>query len=284
MDEITTDVRLQNDKISEAEQLHIDSIQPERLMPEYRTDLELLENQKDDESKKPWSIPGNIDITAKGRRIVGLDPNVCSETLKALLASESKLITPELEERMFSFELEELVKREFFSGKEIGIAHLSQCIKEDFQQTKADLIGRYSDDRRIPFVVGAYFINAYMRFYKLSYFQYRGDAGYVQTAWSPRTVFVQPKTILPPRRRELKKYSNETKKAPIKLPDCPLCGSPAKILRLGRRGKKVHACCLDPKGECNWYLGTTAVDTEEEAAAEWLRICSNAEVNKDEKC
>ena len=119
------------------------------------------------ESSEALALPTQVAITSEGRKIVGLDPNIAEHTMKELLRTEAKLLSDELLEQLTTWTPEEIIKNAFFERKETGLAHLSQCIKENLLQTKADLICRYSNDRRIPFVVGAYYLYLYTKHYPL---------------------------------------------------------------------------------------------------------------------
>ena len=268
------------DQNNRDENLRVEEIERSDYLPAYRQDQSFLNNPEFQETRtKPWRVPATVDTTPQGRRIIGMDPNITNETLKELIKSDAKLISNETMQQILSKTPTEIIDEEFFHGHRAGVAHLSQCILEDLTQTKADLIARYSDDRRLPFVVGAFYLNTYLKVYKLSYFTYNTFEGYKQVEWKPRKVFIQPMAVLPLKKREMKKYYRATKRHPSKIPKCPECGSPARILRVGYRGKQVHVCCTDETGNCKWFLGTEPVDSETEAARQWRAIC--AEIRKE---
>lgn len=257
------------------EQRYIDEMDRSQYLLEYRQNQELLQNPDSQEEKeKIWRIPAGVDISSKGRRLVGMDPNISDLTLKELIKCDAKLISSEIMNQMLTSDPEDIIKEEFFHGKDIGIAHLSQCILEDLAQTKADLICRYCDDRRLPFVVGAFYINTFLKLNKLSYYIYNASTGYRRVEWRPRRVSVQPKSVVPLNQRELKKYYYAGKRKPGNIPNCPECGSQARLLRVGFRGKQVHVCCTDESGKCRWYMGTEPADTEAAALKKWRETCA----------
>lgn len=220
-----------------------------------------------------WPLPSNTVITSKGRRIVGRDPNISSPTLKSLMVSDSKYLSDALRERLSSSTAEQIAEEEFWSYNGVGASHLSQCIKANLNQTMADLIADYSDDRRLPFVVGAIYIDAFRKTHKLFYYSFYPHDGYIMTEWKPKQVYIQPKTALPPRKHDFKKYYRISKVISDEIMPCPICGSPAKLYRVGFRGKDSQVCCTDPNEECRYFMGLGSYSTEMEALQKWNEMC-----------
>lgn len=230
-------------------------------------------------SDHPWKIPDNSSITAKGRRLVSVDPNITSSTLSALLRSEASFFTKPEYKHFLNDSPTSIIMNEFAHGHMLGYAHVAQCISENFDQTKADLIARYSIDRRIPFVVGALLIDTLMQTEPLYYFKYHPGSGYKRVLWEPKKIYIKPQTVYPLQKRELKKYYTAPKTKPAEPQRCPACGSKTRILRVGYRGKKYHVCCT--KRSCKWFLGSTPKNSEAEALAEWDRICTDGKEGKE---
>ena len=219
-----------------------------------------------------WPLPSNTVITTKGRKIVGRDPNISSATLNSLLISESVYLTDSFRSRLNSSTPRQIAEEEFLDMRELGATHLALCIEQDLRQTKADLIANYSDDRRLPFVVGAIYIDAYMRFFKPYYYSFYPHDGYLKTEWKPRRIYIQPRPKLPPKKHDFKKYYKVGKMPSESIIPCPVCGNPGRLLRTGFRGKEVQVCCSDPAGQCRWYLGAGIYSSEIEAIKAWNEI------------
>ena len=220
-----------------------------------------------------WRLPRNAVITMKGRKIVGRDPNISSPTLEALIISESRYISDSLRERLKTGNLKQIAQEEFLCFHELGATHLAQCIKENLSQTMADLVATYSDDRRLPFVVGAIYINAFMQSYKLFYYSKYSKEGGLKTEWKPKRVYIQPQNKLPPEKHELKKYYKTNKPVIEEILPCPVCGSAARSFRVGFRGRDFQVCCTDPEGKCKWFMGAEISSNENDAIQSWNKHC-----------
>jgi hypothetical protein len=240
----------------------------------YREGQTLPDESEPDEKASifQWPLPNYTVITTKGRRIVGRDPNISFPTLKDLIISDSNYIPDSLREKLKEGVFEQIAQEEFLSHRELGETHLAQCIKENLNQTMADLIAVYSDDRRLPFVVGAIYIEAYVKYYKLFYYSYYSSEGYLKTEWRPRKVYIQPKNKIPPKKHDFKKYYRVNNVPLEEIRACPVCGSPARLFRTGFRGKESQICCTDPSERCQWFLGAGKYDTEVEAIKGWNDI------------
>ena len=201
--------------------------------------------------------------------------NISSATLKSLLVSESAYIPESLRDRLLTSTPRQIAQEEFIDTFELGATHLALCIEQDLAQTKADLIANYSDDRRLPFVVGAIYIDAYLRYFKPFYYCFYPQDGYLRTEWKPRKIYMQPKNKLPPEKHEFKKYYKVGKSPVADIMPCPACGRPARLLRAGVRGKESQVCCTDPTEQCNWFLGHGIFNNEAEAIRIWNEMCLN---------
>lgn len=236
-----------------------------------------IDSGKEDPCEKTpilqWPLPRNTVITLKGRKIVGRDPNISSPTLEALIISESKYISESLRERLRTGSMKQIAQEEFLSLHELGVTHLAQCIKENLSQTMADLVATYSDDRRLPFVVGAIYINAFIKSYKLFYYSNYSIEGCLKTEWKPKRVYIQPQNKLPPEKHELKKYFKTNKPVIEEILPCPVCGSPARSFRVGFRGRDFQVCCTDPEGKCKWFMGAEISSNENDAIRSWNNRC-----------
>ena len=259
----------------EEELLKLESLTGSDFELNYRGREANLQDEQDEETGASllWPLPSNAVITSKGRKIVGRDPNISSPTLKSLIISDSKYISEPLRERLATSSTGQIAEEEFMAHNEIGATHLSQCIKSNLNQTMADLIADYSDDRRLPFVVGALYISAFMQGHKLFYYSFYPRDGYVMTEWEPKKIYIQPKATLPPRKHDFKKYYRSNKPLTDEIMPCPVCGSPARLYRVGFRGKDCHVCCTSPDSQCKWYFGTGYFSSETEAVINWNKIC-----------
>ena len=238
------------------------------------------------ESESPgrieWRFKIKPDITTKGRRIVRADPNIGKDTMAKLMLSESRYLAKEKNSRLAARSKEEIYDEEFLSSNELGLAHVSQCIREDLDQCKADLIAAYSDDRRLPFIIGAIYLDALLAKEGFFYYDYTVKLGYVRIQWAPRIIYTDKECVRPPhKKKDFKKYYDPDLKTDYILPDCPLCGSEAKMYRAGFHSRSWHVCCTDPKGECVNYYGTDLFRKEQEAANKWISYCKHLQINTE---
>lgn len=245
------------------------------FIPNYRGGQTLPDESEPDEraSILQWPLPSYTVITTKGRRIVGRDPNISSSTLGDLIISDSDYIPVSLHEKLKAGALDQIAQEQFLSLRELGVTHLSQCIKENLNQTMADLIAVYSDDRRLPFVVGAIYIEAYVKYYKLFYYSFYSSEGYLKTEWKPKKVYIQPKNKIPPKKHDFKKYYRVNNELLEEISACPACGSPARLFRVGFRGKESRICCTNLNESCKWFMGADIFSNEAEAIKEWNDMC-----------
>ena len=261
----------------EREQEKLDSLSGSDFALTFRGSRSLAETSVHDEVSGVilWPLPSNAVISTKGRKIVGRDPNISSATLKSLLVSESAYIPESLRDRLLTSTPRQIAQEEFIDTFELGATHLALCIEQDLAQTKADLIANYSDDRRLPFVVGAIYIDAYLRYFKPFYYCFYPQDGYLRTEWKPRKIYMQPKNKLPPEKHEFKKYYKVGKSPVADIMPCPACGRPARLFRAGFRGKESQVCCTDPTEQCSWFLGRGIFNNEAEAIRIWNEMCLN---------
>lgn len=254
-----------------------------------RTVTEVDTNETASENKETiceastlWQLPLNTVISSSGRKLVGKDPNISSETLKRLIVTEAKYLSEEDRTRFSQCSKENIANEEFYMYKSVGEAHLSQCIRENMNKPLASLIYTYSDDRRIPFILGALYIDAFRSCYRLFYYDYSAALGYRKIAWEPETVYIPPTSIVPPppKKKNFKKYYDPAKIPVYSLPDCPVCGSPVKMLRAGYRSKLWHVCCTDQTEQCELFIGIKPSATEQDAVNKWKEFCTQYEKNK----
>ena len=220
-----------------------------------------------------WALHKGAVISSEGRSLVESEPNISDETLKKLIELEWDKI-PEKERELIKEDNKvELASIAFGTGPDIGIAHLSQCIDDNRDQSMAELIGRYADERRMPFILGAVYIKALAATRPLFYYTSSPTKGYRKVRWEPANVYVPPEPSVPPekKKRRIRKKPLLTKpKVPVyRLYVCPACGSPAKLLRCGHGNRLWHACCTDPDHQCGNFAGLPPVKTEKMAATQW---------------
>ncbi len=224
-----------------------------------------------------WRLKANVPITGVGKNLVTSDPNISNDTLKKLIITERKYLTPEIREMFLTKSKKQIFEEVFLSCGEIGICHVSLLIKDDLDQCKADLIAGYCDDRRLPFIVGALYLDAYISTRPLLYIEHTLVDNYQEIEWEPKQIYVVPKTVMPPKKKkDFKKYYDISKVDIPELTDCPVCGSEAELMRTGQRNRYWHVCCTDPNCECRNYLGLKQRATVEEAVKEWEEYCQCA--------
>ena len=263
----------------------MDDIRDELFKLETLDDLSFVPNYKESQAFSgktelcektdllQWPLPSYPVITSQGRKIVGRDPNISFPTLKSLIISDYGYVPNSLRDKLKEGNLNQIVQEEFLYQHELGVAHLTQCIKENLNQTMADLVAVYSDDRRLPFVVGAIYIDAFRKNNKLFYYSYYSKDGFLKTEWKPKKVYIQPKNKIPPRKHDFKKYYRVNDAPLDKVNACPICGSPARLFRVGFRGKESQICCTDPNESCKWFMGADIFENEADAIKKWNEMC-----------
>ena len=230
-----------------------------------------------------WTLPPSTDISKEGRRVVERDPNVTNETLNALVKVEWERLSDHDRDIISNLSKEEIADKMFFQHGEMGLAHVSQCILDDKDQSVGDLIASYAEDRRISYVMAAVYINALMSVSALYYYAYSPSKGYRKVRWEPMSLYVPPEVDLPP----IKKKRRIRKKSLTSIPEqrvyplyaCPVCGSPAKLYRCGKNSRLWHACCDDEERQCINYPGRPPLKTEKMAMLDWNQYVLSATDN-----
>ena len=100
-------------------------------------------------------------LSKEGKKIVAKDPNLSDDTLKKLLALQGG----NLKDVQFNFGLPN-----WGEANDAGCALLSCCIKDNYNSTWAELVGRYADMRRKPFLEIALGLKQYHAQYGLAYY------------------------------------------------------------------------------------------------------------------
>lgn len=225
-------------------------------------------------TNESWKFKTKSRITKKGKEIVRVDPNIEKETLEKLMVTEEKYLKTAKGSKLSSRSKQEIYNEEFLAYHELGLTHLAQCIRENPEQCKADLISAYSEDRSIPFIIGAIYLDALLANDKLYSYELRSKQGYVRVQWEPVVFYTELKRTKPPKKKKhtLRYYDPPLKK--YALPDCPVCGSPARMCRAGQQNRLWQVCCTDPEGKCENYLRECQFDKEYVAMKEWVRHVS----------
>ena len=148
-----------------------------KQMPEYITGIP-ERGQKYSRANNKLTLPKNANISRKGRHLIEHEPNVEDDTLAALIELDRERIPENISKRLKGLSKAETANYAFCERGEIGLTHLSMCISEDKDQSLAELIARYAEERRIPFVLGAIYIKALISqrdlfYYNISYDGYK---------------------------------------------------------------------------------------------------------------
>lgn len=220
-----------------------------------------------------WKFKTKSRITKKGKQIVRADPNVGKDSLKRLMMSEEQYLSTGKGLKLTSRTKQEIYRDEFLSNNETGLAHLAQCIRDNPEQCKADLISTYSEDRNIPFIIGALYLDALLENDSLYSFELKSNLGYVRVQWEPTVFYTNMRLTKPPRKKmhTLKYYDPPIKE--YHIPDCPVCGNPAKMCRTGLKNRLWQVCCTDPEGKCENFLRNCQFSREYAALQEWCSYC-----------
>ena len=112
-----------------------------------------------------------------------------------------------------------------------------------------------------------------MKYYKLFYYSFYSSEGYLKTEWKPKKVYIQPKNKIPPKKHDFKKYYRVNNELLEEISACPACGSPARLFRVGFRGKESRICCTNLNESCKWFMGADIFSNEAEAIKEWNDMC-----------
>ena len=266
----------------DTEEVRLERMYKEDYLRSYASKATAL-YQGDDVSEKPleeWKFYKSPIMTAKGKRIVCDDPNISNDTLEKLIVTEHEYLSGKENSWLLSKSKQEIFDEVFLSMREVGLAHMSQCITDNINQCKAELITRYCDDKRLPFIVGALYLDAYMASEHLFYYRRSMHQGYIREPWSPKLIYLAPRTTMPPqKKKDFKKYYDAFHEFASEIPNCPLCGSAAKMYRTGMQNRFWHVCCSDPKAACPNYWGMPPRDDDRDAANDWIDYCKAKEKN-----
>ena len=110
------------------------------------------------------------------------------------------------------------------------------------------------------------------------YYSFYPHDGYIMTEWKPKQVYIQPKAVLPPKKHDFKKYYRVNRPIAEEIMPCPICGSPAKLYRVGFRGKDSQVCCTNLDGGCKLILNKDAFENEHDAVLFWNEMCRNQDL------
>ena len=83
----------------------------------------------------------------------------------------------------------------------------------------------------------------------------------------------------PQKKKDFKKYYDAFHEFASEIPNCPLCGSAAKMYRTGMQNRFWHVCGSDPKAACPNYWGMPPRDDDRDAANDWIDYCKAKEKN-----
>lgn len=223
-----------------------------------------------------WPYKFESKITTAGKKIVSMDPNLDRSTLARLLETEAGLIGKSELKRLKEEDKKKITEEEFHDNNETGFAHLSLCIRGHLTGCMAELVDEYSDDRGIPFALGAMYIHALIQTEGLKYIKFYPEHGYYELRWAPVEINVIPKSALPPhiRKRLADPVFDGPQETEYTLSPCPICGSPATMLKTGRANSKWHVCCTDKSNQCFLLLGLPHHESTSEysAAKAWNSI------------
>ena len=198
--------------------------------------------------KKNGIWPSTAIISAEGMRLLEQDLDVSDATLNRLIVTDRFLIDSELMQRICRMSNRELAEEVFGAYDEIGLAHLALCIAENPQQTMAQLIIQYSDDRRIPVALGAMYINAYLKSGG-RFFYYKGTLdSRVKVEWMPVLAKDVPKNTMPPKKQKGESQPIVAAKSKmndlgVKLSPCPHCGRQVSVVLFDRDNGLFAATC-----------------------------------------
>lgn len=103
----------------------------------------------------------NAILSKKGKEIVRKDPNLSEFTLMKLLELQKGV----LKEVRFYFG-----EPGYGEMQDVGCALLSTCIKDNPQSTWAEIVGRYADMRRCPFLEIAFGLKKFHEEYGMGYY------------------------------------------------------------------------------------------------------------------
>ena len=228
-------------------------------------------------TNETWKFKTKSRITKKGKEIVRSDPNMEKETLEKLLVTEEKFLKTGRGAALSSRTKLEIYNDEFLAYHELGLTHLAQCIRDNPEQCMADLVSSYSEDRSIPFIIGAIYLDALIANDKLYSYELRSKQGYVRVQWEPTIFYTALKRTKPPKKKKhtLRYYDPPLKK--YDLHNCPVCGSPAKMCRTGQQNRLWQVCCTDPNEKCENFLRNCQFEKEFVAVKEWSRYCKEQE-------
>lgn len=246
----------------------------------------ILDRQKFESASKRVKYPKRLNITDAGRAAIEADPNLDDHTMSLLWDTEWPLLSEQEAQVIETLAPQELVDSIFLNNDETGLAHLTQCISEDHDQSLAELVARYAMERQIPFFAGAWYIKALMMRQGLFYYQYSVTRDLHRKSWTPKEKYFPPAPIVPPAKPKRKRKAQETAPACSASPGdtveigelqaCPVCQAAAKIIRCGKGLSKYTACCTDPDKMCINYLGLPGYRRSSSAAVKaWDRYCAS---------
>ena len=223
-----------------------------------------------------WDYPLKSVVSKRGRKIISQDPNLTKLTIDSLIDTEKSLCKSSDLKHALESDDSQLVFDEFFDNNATGYAHLSLCAKECVGRPMAELVDVFAEERGIPFVLAALYIGAFQREEGIGWIQVDISRGYMKVPWTPTEVTVIPVASLPPHiaKQIVEPKYHEPVNASLPVPEikpCPICGSPAAVLRTGPKNNKWHVCCLDNTNSCFLSFGIPKSEsaTQRQAVEIW---------------
>lgn len=123
---------------------------------------------------KLWVTLSSDMLSEDGKIIVSMDPDLGTETLHRLQRTEPQT----KRQYKFSFGIDDV------GEGTAGLANLSSCIKDNLNQTMAELVARYAMIRDMPFLVTATALDKLRNTHGFIYYS-SAESGFRPISWQP---------------------------------------------------------------------------------------------------
>lgn len=138
-------------------------------------------------------------VTPEGLQYIRCDENLTEGTVSALMSTESRLRnSKKFEPFLYLFEEPHspitVYRDSFLSNRSLGFAHVSTLILEKPEQSFAELVAGYANDRNIPFLASYILLNDYRITHDGAFCLIRrsADGTLKPLRWTPRQVCTKP--------------------------------------------------------------------------------------------
>lgn len=225
-------------------------------------------------------LPSATDISKEGACLVEDDLDLTQETMDKLYELEADKIDEQLLANLMKMPPSKIAEDVFMSDSQTGMLHLALCIGDNINQTLAQLVALYANERRIPFYLGALYVQAYIKSGLPLFYVRKTADGYERIPWAPNSKLAGYESVMPPPKKSTVQAmldESQVKRTAVDIPVCPHCGSRMVITCCDIANNLFWAKCTQEARTCELTDGLMPPATFEKAVENFKEYCSSFE-------